>query len=111
MATIPIQRAIRVMTTTYTWSRDWFHEATPLERAGVAQYAYEALWAKGPLSPLEAFVAARESVLAVSQNLHPAPTVAAHNPRSVLHAWLQWLAQDRKPMLHLELPDLDSPSL
>ncbi len=58
-STVPIQRAVRLMTTTYNWDAPLLAAMTPLERAGVAQYAVEALLAQGPLSPLEALVGAR----------------------------------------------------
>ena len=57
--TVPTQRAVRLMTTTYNWDAPLLGSMTPLERAAVAQYAVEKLQALGPLSPLEALVGAR----------------------------------------------------
>mgnify|MGYP003587443349 CR=1 FL=1 len=57
--TVPIQRAVRLMTTTYNWDAPLLGSMIPLEKAAVAQYAVEKLQALGPLSPLEALVGAR----------------------------------------------------
>ena len=60
---VPLQRALRVLAPWYSEKVDWMHEATPLERVGLARIDSEGLaqLSTRPLSSLEALAGATKA--------------------------------------------------